>query len=314
MIRATALAFVLVVAAFGGAETMARAAQDGVVKVTATRANIRAEASDQASVVTQVTAGMTLTLKAIVGDWFRVELPPDPRLGGARVEAFLSKKVATLVTAPADTPSPVAVAPAPAPDPLTGLSVALQSGGVTSAMAVETARLRTIEGRADSVAALAGVLPIEDAPVTARGAQLVTYVWTIAGRSASRVVADHRPAFVAQFKTPPGAAPEDVMPMIVRLTSALSGVRIAAAVRARADQADRPEADWDVMKDFKQEPIKATVDVAEPGTARVVAATDLAAGEYALVFRPAGRKKWAGAAVLGESAVIFTTAWTFSVR
>ena len=79
------------------------------------------------------------------------------------------------------------------------------------------------------------------------------------------------------------------MPMIVRLASALPGVRIAAAVRARRIRPTGLRTSWDVVKDFEQEPIKATVDVAEPRTARVVAASDLAATARCAPGLPPGR-------------------------
>src|SRR5262245_29127062 len=101
--------------------TPALAQTGGSVRVTATRANVRAEPHEKAAVVSQVTSGTVLPLRAVEGDWYRVQLPADPRLGGVRVEAFISRKVAALVTGeaaggtkPAAT-TPAASAPAAPP-------------------------------------------------------------------------------------------------------------------------------------------------------------------------------------------------------
>src|SRR5687768_1722735 len=74
------------------------AQEPAVVRVTAARANVRAEASEKAPVLDQVIAGAVLELVSSEGDWFHVRLPPDPRLGGARVTGYLSRKVAVQVT------------------------------------------------------------------------------------------------------------------------------------------------------------------------------------------------------------------------
>ncbi len=84
---------------------------EGAVRVTAARANVRAEPNEKAAVVSQVTSGTMLTLRAVEGDWFRVQLPADPRLGGVRVEAFISRKVAALVTSAPGTSAPGPPAP-----------------------------------------------------------------------------------------------------------------------------------------------------------------------------------------------------------
>ena len=42
---------------------------DGSVRVTAARANVRAEPNEKGAVISQVTAGTVLTLKAVEGDF-----------------------------------------------------------------------------------------------------------------------------------------------------------------------------------------------------------------------------------------------------
>jgi len=116
-----------------GAVLFARAGAQttGSVRVTAPRANVRAEPNEKAAVVSQVTAGTVLELKGVEGEWFRVQLPP---MGSVRVEAFLSKKVATLVGSPAGaaaaTPAATPAAPV-TPTSKDGMSVAVQEAGAS---------------------------------------------------------------------------------------------------------------------------------------------------------------------------------------
>ena len=102
-------------------------AQDGAsVKVTVPRANIRSEANDRAPVLTQVPSGTLLQLLSVEGDWFHVRVP----VGSLRIEAYISKKVAALASAPAAAPAPAAASPAPAPaaaGSVDGMSVAVES-------------------------------------------------------------------------------------------------------------------------------------------------------------------------------------------
>jgi hypothetical protein len=302
------IAGVLALVAGLGASIDARlGAQDGSVKITAVRANIRSEAKDTAPVLTQVTAGTDLVLKAIEGDWFRVQLPPDPRLGGARVEAFVSRKVARVVTAPTVTPAVVA---APA-EPRDAMSVALKGASTTTFLTPEQARLRVTIERADSVRALSGVLTIEDPPPPS-GSVPVTFAWTVPGATSPNVAPDRRPTFVVQFKAVTGFDAADLVPTLLRLAPALSGVRIIAAVRAPADQASRTTADWDVMRDLKQDAVRTLVQPAETGAVLVQPVANLEPGQYAIVLRPNGKKKLAASDVFEGRP--FSTIWTFTVR
>ncbi len=73
-------------------------AQATLVKVTVPKANVRSEPSDKAPILQQVTPNDIIELREDMDGWFKVLLPPNPALGGARVEAYLSKKVAKIVT------------------------------------------------------------------------------------------------------------------------------------------------------------------------------------------------------------------------
>lgn len=300
-------------------------AQDGTVRVTAARANIRSEPNDKAPVLMQVTAKTILTLRAIEGEWFRIQVPPDPRLGPIRIEAYISSKVATIVSPigpaerkPTDT-SPSTATPTALPEPAgtrDGMSVAVVRGNTMTFLDSSEARLRIAPAKSDSFRALAASLPKEDSPVAGKGIDPVIYAWTVDGAASETVVAEKRPPLLVMYKSARELAPADLTPMIVKLTPSISSVRIIGFVRGRADQASRTVADWDVIKDLKQDIIRATVALPEPGAAQITPAADLEPGEYAVVLRPNGTKKLSGAGVLaiGPESRLFTAAWTFSIK
>jgi len=300
-------------------------AQDGTVRVTAARANIRSEPNDKAPVLMQVTAKTILTLRAIEGEWYRIQVPPDPRLGPIRIEAYISSKVATIVTpiGPAERKptgtAPSTATPTPLPEPAgtrDGMSVAVVRGNTMTFLDSSEARLRIAPARSDSFRTLAATLPKDDEPQTATAAAPVTYAWTVDGATSETVVPEKRPSLVVMYKNVRDLAAADVTPVIVKLTPTISSVRVVGFVRGRADQASRTAADWDVIKDLKQDVVRATVALPEPGAAQLTPESDLAPGEYAVVLRPNGKKKLSGASVLaiGPESRLFTAAWTFSIK
>lgn len=315
MFRLRTVAIVLAL----GAVLFARAGAQttGSVRVTASRANVRAEPNEKAAVVSQVTAGTVLELKGVDGDWFRVQLPP---MGSVRVEAYLSKKVATLVgpLSGATPPKPAAAPAAPVtPTSKDGMSVAMQEGGASVWLTPGSAELVRIAERGDSLRAVAAAMPVGQpmAPPPAGSGQ-ITYVWTVGAGAPARVLSESRPGFVVQFKDVPGVSPDDFSPAIVQLVGTPAGSRVLAAVRGRADHASRLALDWDVAKDLKQEAVRATVEILERGVARIQPASPLTRGDYAIVLRPTGSKKFAGASVLsptGEGRV-FGVVWSFTIR
>jgi hypothetical protein len=301
-------------------------AQDGAVRVTVARANVRTSASERAQVLTQVTSGTILTLKAIEGDWYRVELPPDARLGGARLEAFISKKVATLVAAPTPTPppadGPLTIGPPRPPAPVLpvttrdGMSVSVQLATGTTDLTPEAARFQTIDTKAETIATIAPLVPEKESLDTpARDAQ-VAFVWTVAGASAAREIDSHRPTFFVLFKEVPGIRPEDLTPVLLKLTPTSTDQRVVALVRARADQPAQTDPSWNVSKDLRQDVVKAKIEVIEPGAARIQPSADLQPGEYAVAVRLGGNKRVAGSSVLstGGAGRLFGAVWTFSIK
>ena len=294
-------------------------AQDpGTVKVTAARANVRSEPNDKAPVVAQVQAGTVLTLKAIEGDWFRVQLP---QMGAVRVEAFISRKVASVekpgAASAASTPPSGAKPPASTGPPrdASGITVAWAADNQATWLSSRLARVGQLSDRSDSVRAIAAALPGElHAPMDA-GPTQVAYVWVLDEAAAPASIDQRRPVFVVDFKQTAGVPPDDLMPALVRLVPDAKGRRVVGMVRGRADEIARTTAGWEVMRDFRQETVKAEVTIVEPGAARITPAADLLPGEYAVVVRPP-RKRLTGAIVLSEAGEgrLFRTAWPFAIR
>jgi len=212
--------------------------------------------SETSAVLTQVNKDTLLDLLSVEAEWFHVRVP----VGAMRVDAYISKKVAKLEPAAPAAPGAATPTPKPAPDIVPardGMTVGLMVDGNLKWLQPTTARVIEIGDKVDSIAKSAASIPAGDSvPPGASGSSPVTYVWVADGSSAARVIEDHRPSFYVQFKEVPGVSPDDVMPTLVRLAPAASGVRVVGAVRGRADQARRTDADWDVIKDFKQDVVK----------------------------------------------------------
>jgi hypothetical protein len=266
------------------------AAQDPAnVKVTVPRANIRSEANDRAPVVTQVPSGTLLQLVAVEGDWFKVRVS----VGSIRIEAYISKKVSAPASSPAPTTAVAASAPAPTPTPVTtvdGMSVAVDVNGATTWVTPHPAK-------------------------ATHDAQ--TWTWTVEGGAADRVLDARRPSFVVMFKDVPGVSPDDLAPVLIRLSLSASGGRQVATARGGADLASRAASDWDLSKDLKQDVVRSESQPLERGAVKIRPAADLPAGQYAIVLRPSsGKKRLAGADVLSSSGAgrAFALAWDFAIK
>ncbi|HEY7473495.1 MAG TPA: SH3 domain-containing protein, partial [Vicinamibacterales bacterium] len=83
----------------------------GTVRVTAARANVRSAPNQTSPVIARVGAGTVFQLRAVQGDWYRVQLPGGNAARNAKSTAFISKKVSRMIPAsPAAAPSPTPVA------------------------------------------------------------------------------------------------------------------------------------------------------------------------------------------------------------
>ena len=170
--------------------------------------------------------------------------------------------------------------------------------------------------RPGSILEFAKALPAgEGSGAAATGNTEITYVWTIDAQT-SRLVDEARPTFVVQYKDVPGISPDDVIPVILRLTPTAGGTRFVGAVRGRADEAVRPGAEWDVTREWRQEVVKFELEMVGRGAAKIRPAADLKPGDYAIALRLKERKKLPGATVLSQSGEgrMYAAAWPFSVK
>ena len=324
------------------------------VRVTAARANVRSAPNEKSSIVARVPAGTVFQLRQVQGEWYRVQLPGGGARA-ARANAFISKKVSRVVapaapapparatTSPAPAPAPPAAAPAPpgpveipppmppaepvarsvavppppvmAPVSRDGVSVALQADNGATFLGAATARVSRMLERLDTIPEFARSVADEGSGAAATGSTPVTYVWSI-DAGASRDIDTPRPTFAIQFKDIPGVSPDDVIPVIVRLSPTASNGRFVGAARGRADEAARPGAEWDLTREWKQDVVRSTIEMIGRGAARIQPAADLQPGEYAIVLRMLERKKLPGATVLSQTGEgrLFGSAWAFTVK
>jgi len=327
-----ALARVVVTAmALGGGAGLL--AQDFTVRINVPSANVRSAPTTASDVVTQVASGTILTLIRIEGDWYRVALPPNPSLGGVRVEAYVSNTVAVVEGAalvepvansaeaePAAAEPPVRPLDPPPPpvEPETslrdGMSVALQIGLNTAWVIPDETSVRTISSEILTMGDLVGLLA--DRPLGPDESDVsLTYVWMVAGTTARQIISDRRPSLVAMFKAIPGVRPEDVVPHLVRLTPLGSSARAVAAVRARSDRASDTELNWNIMPSLMQDAVPVSRTTIERGAVRLQPASDLAPGEYGVVLRPRDDWQLAGASLLSadREGRLFSWMWGFSI-
>ena len=325
----------------------------GTVRVTAARANVRSAPNQTSPVIARVGAGTVLQLRAVQGDWYRVQLPGGGAARHAKSTAFISKKVsrmvpattagaspATMRPAPAapsssSAPAPVVVPPAPVlsmPEPVSrpigasaapmiapvsrdGMGVAYQSAGGATFLPSSSARVSRMLERLDSIPEFAKTVAGEGSGTAASGSTPITYVWTI-DPTVRRMVDEVRPTFAVQYKDIPGVSPDDLIPVIVRLPLTGSNGRFVGAARGRADEAARPGAEWDLTREWKQDVVRSTVEEIGRGAARIKPSSDLAPGDYAVVLRLRERKKLPGATVLSQAGEgrLFAAVWAFTVR
>ena len=165
-----------------------------------------------------------------------------------------------------------------------GVSVALQADNGATFLGAATARVSRMLERLDTIPEFAKAVADEGSGAAATGSTPVTYVWSI-DAGASREIDTPRPTFAIQFKDIPGVSPDDVIPVIVRLSPTASNGRFVGAARGRADEAARPGAEWDLTREWKQDVMRSTIEMIGRGAARIQPAADLQPGEYAIVLR-----------------------------
>ena len=144
----------------------------------------------------------------------------------------------------------------------------------------------------------------------------VTYVWGVPNPASANVLQTVSPSFLLDISRVIGVKVEDYAPAIVKLTPAQNTCRIVGATQGKADASSSPAADWQIYSHFLEERVPANAEKLGPGKYRISPASELPAGEYAVVLRPVTKeKKFAGGDVgrAQGDGLMFDAAWTFQI-
>ena len=315
MLAAAPLDFMLAAAPlnFMLAATPLDAQDAGVVKVDRGARDVRSEPNDKAPVVAQVTAGTVLTLQAIEGDWFRVQLPSMGAIRVERVHFARSPRSTSRdphwprhrsrsLPSPGRRPSRQASSSRGGRNQATWLASRVAELGQLSHRRLRPRDRRRAPDRAPRAH---GCRP--DAGRLRLGPR-----WGGGAHGHRRSPSGVPRRLQEDRRRAPGRSPAGARASRARGV----GGRVVGMVRGRADEITRTTAEWDVMRDFRQDTVKAEVKNRRarrrPHHARP---PDLPPGEYAIVIRPP-RKRLIGAVVLSEAGEgrLFRTAWIFVIR
>lgn len=283
--------------------------------VTAATAPIRAEAKATAAVLTTVKKGAKLEVRGTEGDFYQVVTS----VGTVRIQGFVAKRSVALekLAAPPPTSAPAPAAGTSAPLAKFGMTAVVTSAAKPINLVPVTARVVKLAERVETARAAAIAMPVgAGTALPTAPASLISYVWVIDTVTGAREVADTKPAIVVQYRDAAGMSPEDFSPAIVRLIGTPSGPRVVSALRGRLDQGTRAQAEWDIATNQKVELVRATTEITDRGVAKLTVTEPLTPGEYAVIMRPTGNKKFAGTSVLAaaEEGRFFSIAWAFVVR
>lgn len=230
-------------------------AQAQMVKVTVPKANVRSEPNDKAPILQQATPKDQIEWRATEGDWFKVLLPPNPGLGGARVEAYISKKVSKLEAAPA---MPAASAPAPvdAAPPVPKLDT--HAANVFLGSIVDGKLLRGISAELQS-----------------KGDR---QQWIVRTGLDTIVSSNRRPSFVVSIGDRAGFSPEGLVPSLVKLTALPGSATDFVAGSTKGG------------KGWKADEVSTELIETAAGVWNIKLSKDLKPGGYALVMTPSSPK------------------------
>lgn len=144
----------------------------------------------------------------------------------------------------------------------------------------------------------------------------VTYVWGVPGPASGNVFQTVSPTFTVDFSRVPTVVAADYEPTIVKLTPAQNTCRIVGATEGKEDARSSPAADWQIYSKFLEERVPVKSEKLEAGKYKISAATELLAGEYAVVLRPISRSKpFSGGDVVRAQGdgLMFDALWTFKI-
>jgi hypothetical protein len=309
-VRLTLFMIALVCAAAGAQER-------GVVRVTAARASIRAEPAETAAVLEQVPAGSVFELAAVQGDWFRILLPADPRLRGARVTGYLSRKFAEQVSGTeAATAKPQARQMSMAPVGA-GVKIGVDIAGKSVWLPASPVRAVALPARAASLSQAAAAAVFQgDQGLPAAAESVVTWVWGVAPGGSPVTLPAGRPSFFVAYTDLPGLNPNDFLPALVRLVPGTQDWRVASMAGGRADARSRDATDWVIARDLNQDVVPSTIEGSGPGIVQLRPTASLTPGDYAIVLRPAFARGYSGRELLGDegAGAVFNAAWKIKIR
>ena len=238
-----------------------------MVKVTVPKANVRSEPSDKAPILQQATPQDQIEWRATEGDWFKVLMPPNPALGGARVEAYISKKVSKLQAAAvvAADAAPKAVQPAaPAPPAIDTHAANVFLGTIVDGTLLKQAAVAIVRANGNRDA------------------------WTIQDSGDWTAAADRRPSLVVSIGDRAPFAPAGLAPSLVKLASSADATSFTIGSTKGG-------------KDWKSEEISAEMTESAAGVWNIKPSRDLKPGSYAIIMRPSTSK-----AIAPEIAWAFT--------
>ncbi len=230
-------------------------AQSQVVKVTVPKANVRSEPNDKAPILQQATPRDQIEWRATEGDWFKVLLPPNPALGGARVEAYISRKVSKLEAA--STFAEV-FASATVDKPADKPAIDTHTANVFLGSIVDGTLLRSM-----SVA----IVPSGN-----------RQAWTVQNLGDWSIAADRRPSFVVSIGDRASFSAAGLAPSVVKLAAPSAGVPGLVIGSTKGG------------KDWKSDEVPLDMTEGAVGVWNVKPTKDLKPGDYAIIMRPSTSK------------------------
>jgi hypothetical protein len=271
-------------------------------------------------VLEEVPANTYFDLVRDEGDWYRVRLPGDPRLGGVRVEAYVAKAVAALATA-----EEAAAAAADAlrpPPPGEGVSVGLDLlGGRTIWVPAVATRPVAVAGGFRSTAEAASNATLEAAvlgtvPPPPATPDEVTWVWVTGTEDDPPSIAQQRPNFFVSYGNVRGLNPGNFAPEVVRLLPVGSVAYLVSMATGRADARTSAQVDWRISRVLTQDELRISLEGSGPGLMMVRVRSTLPPGRYAVVLRPSTARNYSGAQILSWEGpgLAFSAAWPFVVQ
>jgi hypothetical protein len=229
-------------------------AQSQMVRATVPKANVRSEPNDKAPVFQQVTPKDQIEWRATEGDWFKVLLPPNPALGGARVEAYISKKVSKLETATAIPSSPPAVEAAPVAPRIDTHAANVFLGSIADGTLLKLVSVQITHTPANRDA------------------------WTIQNTGDWSAASDRRPSLVVSIGDRAPFVTAGLVPALVKLAPAPPGTMGAVIGSAKGG------------KDWKSDDISIEMTEGTAGVWNMKPSKDLKPGDYAIIMRPSNSK------------------------